>query len=166
MNKCVSMSDLSNPLSCFFTKTYPNKTIIVTGSKFFVASILRRCSLSQISSSIVECVVIFVIRFFFWITFKNLSCHLDYMVFAFYDFPTSSVKTVGLFTPLRVPIELVEVREVCSSDHRALALRKGNYLVGWVEWLRNRVAFYRTLLGHESSAIGLVQRSHFSMGWR
>jgi hypothetical protein len=132
-----------------------------------VSTVLTNSALAKIFSAVVQGVMVLVIdvQRIAWSEAKDFSSHVYRRVlFATCrsSYPASD-KTPGLRAPVCVPVPFRERVKILGVDDCVLSSRKGYKAVRFIQWLRNGMP-HNSAFRHESSLIGLVQRSHFNIG--
>lgn len=162
MDKGQLVSDASNPFIVSFVPANPNVPTFVSWVEFFsIPAILRSVGLSQVLSPIVECVVVFVVKFFIRITLENFFFHV-------YRSGTYGVKALSSNIPLSVPIEIVDSLKIFNVHDSDLVLREGDKAIRLIKRLDNRRSWHSpecAFLGHRSSVKGSLLPAAILAQW-
>lgn len=148
-------SNTGLPFSCRFIPTDSSVSACIRSTHFCVISILCMCGFTEIPSSIIECVAIFVVSFFLWCAVQNNSVHTNYFPFVSSD----GIKAFGVVIPLSTPVPLVEPFEIFGVNDGVLPLRQWDKAIGLVERLNNCVSFHAAF--HWSTSNGLLKFSRY-----
>jgi hypothetical protein len=127
-----------------------------------ISHILTIGTLSEIFSSIVESIMVYMVNLLRWAYSDNYVVHFNQL--SFVSNPSRSVESIRVFLPCSAPVPLIKPIVIFGVHDCILSFGKWNKAVRWVGRLSNWMAFCGTLLGHIPTSNGIVLLNrHFSM---
>lgn len=140
----------------------PSGTLVATCTvltQFLVSHIQRVRALSEILSTVIQRVMVFVVAFFPAFAIKDYTRHRIGNSAASCTNSTGSSKARSFAIPNRAPVPLRQPLKVFQIDNGILALRQGNQSIGLVKRLKNNMALDligSAFVGHRSTSNGLL----------
>lgn len=135
--------------------SFESSLVIATDSG--VTHIFMPIAFPQIFSTIIECVVVAMISFFFFGALENFAVHLYNCILLFFP---PCIKSFALAAPICIPIPLREPLKIFGINNRILPLCERNESERLIERLDDCVAFHAAFR-HWSSCKGLLLPAAF-----
>jgi len=151
-NLFVILLYLRNPLLFIFGPRYTAESTRIRAAHPLTANVLRSRALPQILFSVVQGIVVDVVRFF---VSEDKPMHPNPSIFD----RCHCVEALRGLTPSGMPSPLRKALEVLSVNYRNLILSKSDKAVGFVKRLSDCASWLRGESCHRSSSQGLVQLS-------
>jgi len=154
----VIESDFRKPLVPMFVPRDTFESTAVRYCQFLIPVVLASCALTKIISAIVQCLMVPMVSFFFWIlASQDEAVHIDENS----RFSPHGIKSAH-FIFESGPIPLIQPFIVSGIYQRILSFSQWNQAVRWVRWLGDGMSLKPTFR-HESSTKGFVLPSHFTV---